>query len=199
MFGFQKDITMVSHATKKNKGVILISTMHSDISIDQESNKPEVIHFYNSTKGGIDTVDQLCNSYSVSRRTSRWPLAIFFSLLNIAGINTQIIYNAYNPDSPQTRRVFLKSLSLNLMKLHLRERATIKSLPTNIKSILSKYTVTVQEVIPEEKSRGRCCFCPKAKRINTTITCSTCRKFACKKHIVIKYTCENCSQEIDED
>lgn len=201
IFGFQKDVTMVSHATKKNKGVILISTMHSDSSIDQDSNKPEIITFYNSTKGGIDTVDQLCNSYSVSRRTRRWPLAIFFSLLNVAGINAQIIYNASHPDSPQIRRVFLKNLSLNLMKLHLTERTTISSLPTNIKSILAKHVVAedIHEVIPEEKSRGRCCFCPKAKRINTTINCSTCRKFACKKHLAIKYTCQNCSIIIDED
>src|SRR5215510_5531487 len=39
----------------------------------------EIIHFYNSTKGGVDTVDQLCGNYSVSRRTRRWPLCIFFS------------------------------------------------------------------------------------------------------------------------
>jgi len=92
-FGFQKEIMITSYTPKKNKAVILLSTMHNDTSVNSETKKPEVIHFYNSTKGGVDTVDQMCGNYSVSRRTRRWPLSIFFQLLNIAGINANILYN----------------------------------------------------------------------------------------------------------
>jgi len=65
--------------------------MHEQGYIDPESveKKPEVIMFYNQTKGGVD---ELKGEYSVSRISCRWSLTIFFSLMNIAGINSQIIY-----------------------------------------------------------------------------------------------------------
>ena len=59
---------------------ILLSYSQPCITILQltQTKKPEIVHFYNSTKVGVDTVDQLCGNYSVSRRTRRWPLCIFF-------------------------------------------------------------------------------------------------------------------------
>ncbi|CAI6370912.1 unnamed protein product [Macrosiphum euphorbiae] len=122
-FGFQKEKMITSYTPKKNKAVILLSTMHNDTSVNSETKKPEVIHFYNSTKGGVDTVDQMCGNYSVSRRTRRWPLSIFFQLLNIAGINANILYNNTQIEKKhKNRRSFLKSLSMNLMNNHLSER-----------------------------------------------------------------------------
>ena len=39
--------------------------MHDDKEVDMKSIKPEIILFYDSTKGAVDTVDQLCHLYSV--------------------------------------------------------------------------------------------------------------------------------------
>jgi len=47
---------------------------------------------YNSTKGAVDTVDEMCWRYNTGRSCKRWPLAIFLHMLNISGINSQIIY-----------------------------------------------------------------------------------------------------------
>lgn len=77
LFGFTKDCTLVSFVPKKNKAVILYSTMHHDDKVNPENNKPEIIEYYNSTKGGVDSVDQRCSVYSCSRRTPRRPLAVF--------------------------------------------------------------------------------------------------------------------------
>ena len=35
--------------------------MHSTKTINKETRKPEIIDFYNSTKGGVDTFDQLAH------------------------------------------------------------------------------------------------------------------------------------------
>ncbi|KAJ4440549.1 hypothetical protein ANN_08694 [Periplaneta americana] len=62
MFGFNGDITLVSHAPKKGKVVLLLSTMHHDDKIDEstgEQKKPDMITSYNTFKGGVDTVDQI--------------------------------------------------------------------------------------------------------------------------------------------
>ena len=94
--------------------------MHHDAQIDAdtgERNKPHIVTFYNGTKGGVDTADELCETYSVTRKSRRWPLTIFFSMLNIAGINAQIIYKA-NTDNSDRRRLFLKKLALKMSSCH---------------------------------------------------------------------------------
>jgi len=199
-FGFQKEIMITSYTPKKNKAVILLSTMHNDTSVNSETKKPEVIHFYNSTKGGVDTVDQMCGNYSVSRRTRRWPLSIFFQLLNIAGINANILYNNTQIEKKhKNRRSFLKSLSMNLMNNHLSERSQMANLPTDIKHFLSKYEtkeVDVQE--PPTKIRSRCYLCGRAKNRVTTIKCSSCQKFTCKEHVKAVVRCERCISQDSE-
>lgn len=48
---------LYSYVPKKNLNVLMLSTMYRDDFIDPHSgdlNKPEVITFYNLTKGGID-------------------------------------------------------------------------------------------------------------------------------------------------
>ena len=40
----------------------------------------------------VDTVDQMIGAYNVARNTKRWPMVMFYTILNIAGINAQIIH-----------------------------------------------------------------------------------------------------------
>lgn len=50
-----------------------LSTLCDD-SIDPDTGdkyKPEVITFYNSTKGGVDVVDQMKTEYNVTRKSNR--------------------------------------------------------------------------------------------------------------------------------
>lgn len=195
IFGFQKDVTIVSYVPRKNRSVTLISTIHNNSAIDTDTNKPEIIIDYNSTKGGVDTLDKMCNTYSVCRRTRRWPLVIFFQLLNIAGINSQILYNGTHASSPHKyRRNFLKVLSLSLMKPHLSDRAAITTLPTHIRYFLSKFRATQAETDeePPAKIRARCFICGRKKNRVTTITCNNCNRSVCKEHMDNVVTCHNC-------
>ncbi|XP_039276756.1 piggyBac transposable element-derived protein 4-like [Nilaparvata lugens] len=117
MFGFHNGKTLVSYIPKKSRNVLLVSSLHEDNAIDDDSGekkKPEVITFYNSTKGGVDTADQMCSTFSVSRNTRRWPMVIFSACLNVAGINVQVI-SMGNQLEPMRRRIFLKTLSHQLV------------------------------------------------------------------------------------
>ncbi|XP_039294151.1 uncharacterized protein LOC120353654 [Nilaparvata lugens] len=60
------------------RAVVLISSMHHDgvILNDREGKLPEIIDFYNITKVGVDSLDQKCAQFSVSRRTQRWPMTV---------------------------------------------------------------------------------------------------------------------------
>ncbi|KAJ4451983.1 hypothetical protein ANN_03467 [Periplaneta americana] len=78
IFGFANNVTMVSHVPRKNRAVVLVSSMHHSKTFDDVSGKPEIIAYYNMTKGSVDSLDEKCAQYSCGRRTRRWSMTIFF-------------------------------------------------------------------------------------------------------------------------
>lgn len=122
MFGFGKvgnSCVLTSYFPKTNKNVLMLSTLHDDDEIDafsKEAKKPDIITFYNSTKGGVDLVDRLKSEYSVAIISYRWPLTVFYSLLKHATINEQIIHK-HNTAQLRPRRTFITELS-KLFTLH---------------------------------------------------------------------------------
>ena len=67
LFAFNDKKCLVSYCPKRNKVVLLLSTMHSSPDVNDNSQKPEIVHFYNSTKGGVDTFDELCSLSGLSQ------------------------------------------------------------------------------------------------------------------------------------
>ncbi|XP_035222513.1 uncharacterized protein LOC118195324 [Stegodyphus dumicola] len=139
--------------------------MHDDKKIHPDSgdqNKPKMIMFYNMTKGGVDTVDELCGTCSVSR-CLRWLLTIFFGLMNIAGINAFIIHYFNHEQSNMKRKDFLKELSLALVKEHAVIRSKITSLPIALKTGVKRLAgvdVTNEPKKFQKRSCRRCDICP---------------------------------------
>ena len=73
---------------------------------------------YNSTKGGVVFLDQMCALYSCNRKTRRWPLCVFYGRLNIAAVNFYMIYCSNmirNGENIISRNNFLEELALLLM------------------------------------------------------------------------------------
>lgn len=111
-FVFTDNSTLVSYIPKKSKNVLMYSTLHYSNKIDEDSEeklKPEIITFYNQTKCGEDVVGQLQGDYDVARDTRRWPMVIFYAFLNIAGINSRIIYEE-NTEKKNSAKIFKKAL-----------------------------------------------------------------------------------------
>lgn len=73
--GFQtRWYQFLSYIPKKGKVVLAVSSMHDDDAIDPRTGsetKPELITFYNTTKGGVDTVDKLCETQNVAKNTRK--------------------------------------------------------------------------------------------------------------------------------
>ncbi|CAI6376024.1 unnamed protein product [Macrosiphum euphorbiae] len=177
--------------------------MHNQGVIDTDSgdqNKPEIITFYNSTKGGVDVVDELKGEYSVSRVSCRWPLTILFSLMNIAGINSQIIYRE-NTGNVITCRNYLRSLGRELAKEIMINRLAIPTLSIQLRSTIMKITgIKKQPTQPEQhgsvKERLKCAYCPKNKNRKTMVCCELCNNRICKEHTsTICKSCQTGSEE----
>ncbi|KAJ4430204.1 hypothetical protein ANN_22414 [Periplaneta americana] len=177
VFGFTKDKTLVSYCPKKKKVVVLLSTMHHTDEIDpdsEESRKPYMLTFYNSTKGGVDMVDVYKARYSVARTSNRWPLTLFFTLLNIAGINSFIILKHNIRQFDMFRRKFLQTLSKELSRNYLLERLQLENLPRQLKRNIREITGTAEERNPppsgEDEGPGRCHLCDwKKNQRNHTV------------------------------
>ncbi|XP_046681468.1 uncharacterized protein LOC124368236 [Homalodisca vitripennis] len=180
MFGFGKEpnnTLLVSYVPKKNKNVLMLSTLHDDDTNDPETgddNKPEVITFYNLTKGGVDVVDRKKKDYSVKRVNNRWPLVIFCGLLDLATVNAQIIYFSNTGDTIP-RRKFITNLAMDLVKPHLLRRASVDvlsiGLRQSIKNVLGQDLPVRNERQETFGRKPRCAYCPVRKNRFTSVCC----------------------------
>lgn len=194
MFAYNDYITLVSYIPKKKKNVLLVSTLHHDDKIDRQTGKPEMIMDYNDTKGGVDTLDKMCAAYDCARNTRRWPMVIFYSMLNIAGVNCMVLYNLQNVDKNMTRRKFIHLLSSELAENHIRFRATLTCLPQTIRSRIKEILQIDNAVVPgPSNARGRCSYCDRIKNRPTRFSCITCGKFMCLEHLTP--ICLDCHSE----
>lgn len=108
------NITLVSYKAKKNKTVFLLSSAHSSKQISaSEKQKPEIVLNYNGDKGAVDTADEMLKAYSTKAATKRWPLAVFFNLIDIVCLDAFIICHDADIEK-KSRREFLISLGKSL-------------------------------------------------------------------------------------
>lgn len=192
IFAFKNNITAVSYVPKKLKNVILFSTLHHDERIEENSGDkklPEIIDFYNSTKGGVDTLDELSANYNVSRNSRRWPLTLFFSFLNTAGVNAQVIYKFNTQHFKLKRREFLKQLGMQLISEFRDERRKKPQIRRELREIETREH---HEAVPKRRRFGlRCSVCPRSKDRKTFYACMSCDVPLCMEHAIL--TCQNCS------
>lgn len=198
IFGYQKDCTIVSYCTKPSAAVLLLSSMHLDDTIDTstgEQQKPAIVTFYNATKVGVDLVDQLCERNNTARSTRRWPMVLFYDILNIAAINSLCVYSYHSAATGKhVRRVdFLKTLSWELIKPQIVHRSTIETLPREIRRRARLLVHTPEPELqepPGPSSRGRCYACGRKRDRTTRKWCVKCCKWMCIDHL--KNICAEC-------
>lgn len=182
LFGFQDDSMIVSYCPKKGKIVTLLSTMHSEPDIDHsnEKKKPEVILAYNATKGGVDTMDQMVRCYSVKRMTRRWPMVIFYNMIDVSALNAYIIWMSLKPThfsrKSNKRRQFLIALGKELAGVQTERPVLEPPTPAELEE-------------PPRKKR-RCFLCATKKDRKTKTVCKKCQKNVCGEHSqVLCYKC----------
>ncbi|XP_019734643.1 piggyBac transposable element-derived protein 4-like [Hippocampus comes] len=98
MFAFTKTMALVSYVPKKGKNVVLLSTKHREPQLEEgPQKKPNIILAYNKSKGAVDHLDQACSAYTTQRRTPRWPMCLFYHILDISLFNAFVLFVAINP------------------------------------------------------------------------------------------------------
>ena len=105
---------MVPWHRKISKFVLLLSSLHHNSNI-VESGKPEIVEFYNKTKGGVDALDQKILHYTTYKKTHRRPWPVFYNILDITAYDACVLFNMRPPapgidNSSRARFKFLCSL-----------------------------------------------------------------------------------------
>lgn len=222
VFDHELRACMISYVPKPRRFVTLLSTYHSSVEIHHQEpeKKPEIIKFYNRTKGGVDVLDKLVGTYRCKRKVNRWPMALFCNMLDISACNAFIIYTKMNPDwnfhkKNIRKRLFLVELGHALCSPYIQQRVRLPRNPnalavingirnpelpsTSAQATQEQPTPSRDESLPllhrpVVKKRARCHMCPPRSDSNNHATrCDMCVKYICPSHYY--KICERCAGE----
>ncbi len=202
IFCFDRQLTLVSYVPKKAHAVILLSSLHHDQAIvDEEKNKPEIILYYNNTKGGVDRMDQMVRTYSCKRKTKRWPMTFFFNIIDVGCLAAFVVWitknTQWNEKKTHRRRIFLLELGYHLVQSHLdRRRHQPQTLQKNVRIAMQAIGLTGTTSQPNTVSaatvKQRCHLCPRERDRKVITHCSSCNIPCCPDHH--KVICTTCSE-----
>jgi len=104
------DSLMIAIKWMDKRMVTVLTTIHSDevAMVERRSRhatggrevveKPLAIVQYNKHMKGVDQADQLLSYYGFGHRTVKWWRRAFFFLLDMAVVNSYVLYTLQNPD-----------------------------------------------------------------------------------------------------
>ncbi|XP_049456868.1 piggyBac transposable element-derived protein 4-like [Epinephelus fuscoguttatus] len=199
--------TVVSYVPKKGKNVVLMSTKHREASISEEVHKkPMIILDYNKSKGGVDNLDKCVGTYSCRRKSSRWPLTLFYNMLDVSAYYSYVLWTCLHPNweikKKYRRRIFLELLGKELVIPCILQRERIPRGPSAAAFVQAAQAAMVEEkearsedakeartsaevppLSPGAKARRPCELCPESmKKSRVRNVCAKCGKFLCKDH-----------------
>ncbi|XP_063352363.1 piggyBac transposable element-derived protein 4-like isoform X1 [Pelmatolapia mariae] len=214
--GWSPNAVVLSYVAKKNKNVLLLTTSPryvgpSGSPLEPSSNpdgggggsaKPSMVLHYNRTKGGVDNLDKVVGTYSCRRKTSRWPVALFHNMVDVAAYNAFVLWREIHPDwmsgKLNKRRLFLERLgkALVLPTLEARGRRGTRGGRREGEGEGEGEAVSTPDSRRDEPretpvKRQRCRVCPRSKDVKTKIVCFACHVHVCSR-CALTY-CPNCA------
>ncbi|CAF0901181.1 unnamed protein product [Adineta steineri] len=210
-FYFSESSMLLSYQAKeKKKPVIMLSSLHKyPETFDDDKILPCVIHDYNQTKCGVDVIDQCINHYTVRRITRRWPMIVFYNLIDIATTNAMTVWLCQNLDwnlkRSNTRRIFLTQLVKQLAHQQNQRRSEEARLKPKVKLALSSlgYSIHPESLkdvntnVQLDPIKKRCYLCPANPGRKVRQTCNNCGLHVCLSHSknITMVTCQTCSEK----
>lgn len=177
-----ENATLTVYQGKAKKNVCILSTVHTDVAITSgQKAKPETVTYYNRTKVVVDVLDQMARKYSVKAPTRRWPVAVFYNILDLAAINASILFQKCTNER-MSRRNFIMRLATELRAGHMKAKAT---------------QLMVRGPEPRQQQqmeiRRQCQVRRNCKKNKTKHTCNKCQRVVCGSCIwKLEITCVAC-------
>lgn len=172
--------------------VSLISTFHSH-EMEQKTNKsgrqqvkPALVYEYNKQMGGVDTRDQMLHTYQLERKRGlKWYVKIFKRLLNIAVLNSYIMFKSNRPNQKSDHLTFRLDLIKMLFETYGPEvprpvfgRPSIEPKPARLTE--RHFIYLIPPTGNKVNAQKRCCVCAKrGVRRDSRYWCPKCEAGLC--------------------
>jgi len=172
------DTVLTSYQGKVAKNVLVLSSMHTGVTVSEEGKKlPETVKYYNETKAGVDAIDQMARYYSVRAGTRRWPVHVFYNILDLAMINAHTLYKLVTGEK-LSRHSFIRKGAEELVAPYLEAR----------------FPRADDQLLPEPAAKCRAkCQIKKCQGNKTKERCSECDKWMCGSCQSKKKWCQLCA------
>jgi hypothetical protein len=155
------DVLFARYQCKTHESVFILSTIHFSPRISEESikRKPKMVLTYNQTKVGVDSLDQMVRLYSTKAASRRWPVCVFYDLLDKAVLNAHVLYQ--EAIGPITRKKFILELAKQLCEpLQACKKARHDQLISEVQ--VKRKRITCYLTNCENKTYNFCDSCNKA-------------------------------------
>ena len=102
-----KDVYLIS-TTETSENV---ATGRRDFHTNEEKMRPSVVKVYDEKMGAVDRNNQMIENYKLCLKTMKWWKKLFFHMINIAIVNSYILYKeCCESSSPMVQRNFRRKL-----------------------------------------------------------------------------------------
>ena len=184
---------------KDNKIITVVSTIHSGNASDTCTRRvknregkwervtvrrPMAIREYNKHMGGVDLSDQLTSKYGVLQKVNRWWKTLFLHMIDIAVVNSYIMFNAIRKNYGNNELKRMKSYDQLTFREELVKELTSYGIDDNEvdESSTSEEEEQGHEYDVEKKpTRGNCALCwfSEKKESKVVTYCTVCNKNYC--------------------
>ncbi|KAF7229687.1 transcript variant X2 [Nothobranchius furzeri] len=195
LFAFTSTATAVSYIPKHRRNVLLLSTKHHRVQIQEgPQQKPTPFIDYNRCKGAVDNLNRLVATYSCRRKTRRWPMSLFCNMLDVSAYNALVLWLSVEPAWNQQkrsirRRLFLQELGSSMVR-PAQARRTRLALSSSAAALLQVQQQAEPAPAQEQIRKKKCHLC-RGKRSVHARFCKTCGQAVCKEHSTV--VCSTCS------
>lgn len=154
---------------------------------------PKVVETYNKYMGGVDRFDQMLECYAIGRRSVKWWHRIFYYLLDLAIVNSYVLWKLVQPDQSKCNHLTFRMKVARQLINGFTNRKTLGRPPNFVKSDVPEEVrlVNVGCHFPKKTlSRRRCKFCSgknKRKEHRTYFTCGFCQVPLCVENCFEKF------------
>ena len=158
-----------------------------------DEEKPDIVQFYNQTKSGVDTLDKIIRGYSSKRKYRRWPVHVFFALVDCGVYVAFQMYQQQELGTRTTHYKFRKDLAYQMCIMpFVQLRSRFPRLRMSVKNAMEH--VGMQRETPPQRQparQGRCFLCPRKKDRKVRNLCTHCNRHVCHEHLTT--LCNNCN------
>jgi len=168
---------------KDRRVVYMLTTHRSPAEITQvkrggssdESPVPTAVLDYNQHKGGVDTIDQLRQSYAIGRKSKKWWPQLVWWLIDMCIINAFSLYNQQQ-QVKISQLEFRQQLMQQLVEQYSQERSRTGRPPSTPPT-----AIQVPHYPSLSSVEHDCCYCshrPEQRR-RTQYRCDLCEVYVC--------------------